>query len=347
VFRRFLWALAGCLLLSGPPAAAQQPADPDPDTEPTTVLGTRVPDALRSTLDALGASVGVPDGFGASWTPRVPVSGQRALMALSNYQMGITQPIYSTDADLVFADGSVRALAVRSNAILPTDRIRFPKSFWDIQAGGGYVRQFGDGWSWGATLNLGTASDRPFHSLAEATLSTLAFIRKPTSEQTAWLYYVVSVSNGQLGRNIPVPGLAYEYVTDRLTAVVGFPFVTIDYRPTRDWQFEFNYGAITDVLARTSYYMTTHARLFSGFEWVNQAWFRADRRHLSQQTFLYEKRLEGGFGYRLAQRLDFCATSGYAFDRFFVENRGLGFQGRNRVDLHSTPFAAIQFELKF
>lgn len=337
-----LCAIAGALLLA-PAVAAAQPPEPPADEPPAG----RVPDALRSTLDALGATAGVPDGVGLSWYPRVPVRDQSARMGLMNYQVGLTEPVYVTDNDLLFADASVRALAIRSNALLPTDRVRFPRALWDIQAGGGYVRQFGEGWSWGATLNLGTASDRPFNSLSEDTLSALAFVRKPSGERNGWLYYVVSTSNGQLGRNIPVPGIAYEYVTDRLNAVLGFPFVTIDYRPVREWQFEFNYAALTDVLARTSYHLTDRARLFADFEWTNQAWFRAARRHSGTQLFMYEKRVEGGFGWRLHQRLDFQFTSGYAFDRFFVENRGLGFSGRNRVNLGAGRFMAFQFELKY
>ncbi|MBY0459704.1 MAG: hypothetical protein K2V38_20485 [Gemmataceae bacterium] len=326
------------------PARAQPPADPPPADDPS---GLRVSPALRSTLDVLGASTGVPDGFGYSWTPRRPVRGQPATMGLSNYQIALTTPVRSTDDELLFANGSLRVLDVRSNAILPTDGTPFPRSFWDIQAGGGYVRNFGDGWSWGATLNLGTASDRPFHSLREATLSALAFVRKPSGDRNGWLFYVVSTSNGQLGRNIPVPGVAYEWVTDRLTAVVGFPFVTIDWRPTDEWQFEFAYGAITDVNARLSYHLTKQARLFGGFEWVNQAWFRAGRHGDHRQLFLYEKRLEGGFGWRVAEQLDFSFTGGYAFDRFFVESRGLGFRGRNRTDIAPARFVGVQVELKF
>jgi hypothetical protein len=209
------------------------------------------------------------------------------------------------------------------------------------------VRQLGDGWSWGVTLNLGTASDKPFNSLAEATISTLAFVRKPSTDQNAWLFYVVSTSNGQLGRNIPVPGVAYEYHAALLTAVVGFPFVTIDYHPAKQWQFEFNYGALTDVLARTSYHLTDHARLFADFEWANQEWFRAARRNSNTQLFMYEKRLESGFGWKVQQRVDFRLSGGYAFDRFFVESNGFGFGGRNRVNLAPGAFGIAQFELKY
>jgi hypothetical protein len=123
--------------------------------------------------------------------------------------------------------------------------------------------------------------------------------------------------------------------------------VAIDYRPVRQWQFEFNYAAITDVLARTSYHMTDHARLFADFEWTNQAWFRAARRHSGTQLFMYEKRLEGGFGWKIEKQIDLRFSSGYAFDRFFVENRGLMFSGRNRVNLAPGAFLTAQLEFKY
>jgi hypothetical protein len=304
-------------------------------------------DTLRTTLDALGASTGVPDGVGLSWYPQTAVRSQRTAMSLLNYQFGFTAPVYRESDQTVFVDGSLRDLNVRSHAILPTDRVHFPHSFWDIEGGGGYMGSLSGGWSWGATLNLGTASNRPFHSLAEATLSALTFVRTPSGDRDAWLFYVVSTSNGQLGRNIPVPGLAYEYHTERLDAVVGFPFVAIDYRPIRALQFELTYAALTDLLARASWHVTENGRLFTGFEWANQSWFRANRPDARDQFFMYEKRLESGIGWRFAPQLDFRLSGGHAFDRFFVENRGLSFSGRNRVDLAPGSFITGQLEFKY
>jgi hypothetical protein len=211
---------------------------------------------------------------------------------------------------------------VRTNAVLPTDQIKFPGQFWDVQAGGAYLHQRDGGWSWGVTLNVGSASDHPFNSIHEATLSALAFVRKPSGERDAWLFFVVSTTNGQVGHNIPIPGVAYEYNSDRLHAVIGLPFLTVDYWATDVVQLELIYAAITDVLVRGSYHLTQHARVFVGYEWFNQAWLRADRQRSSDQTFLYEMRAEVGLGYKLAGRLDLRASAGYAFNRFFVENAG-------------------------
>jgi hypothetical protein len=322
--------------------------DPNPDpTDPQGRAGTGLPPALRATVEALGASSGVPDGAGVSWYPAVPVRGQDARMGLTNYQIGATLPVSTSDAGGWYANGAARLLDVRTNALLPTAGTKFPGQFWDVQAGGAYLRQLDGGWSWGATLNVGSASDRPFDGLREMTLSALAFVRKPSGENNGWVFFVVSTTNGQIGHNIPIPGAAYEYNAYRLHAVVGFPFATVDYRPTAALQFEFVYAAITDVLARASYHLTDHARLYAGYEWANQAWFRADRVRSGDQTFLYEMRLEGGFGYKIAGQLDLRASAGYAFERFFVENEGLGFSGRNRIDLAPGPYLAAQLEFKF
>ena len=324
------------------PAMLGPPLVPPPDG-----LATRLPPALRAAVESLGASSGVPDGAGVSWYPSVPVRGQNARMGLANYQLGATLPVSTSESGGWYANGAARLLDVRTTALLPTDRIKFPGQFWDVQAGGAYLRQLDGGWSWGVTLNVGSASDHPFNDLSVLTVSALAFARKPAGEKDGWLFFVVSTTNGQIGHNIPIPGFAYEYNADRLRAVVGFPFLTVDYRPTDATQLEFVYAALTDVQLRGSYYLTPKARAFVGYEWVNQAWLRADRRRSSDQTFLYEMRAEAGFGYRVPGVAEFRASAGYAFDRFFVENAGLGFGGRNRVDLAPGPFAAVQLELKF
>jgi hypothetical protein len=357
-------------LLSAPPVRAQPDPLPGPVGEPVVPASLQLSDplvgssagtnaepgqpsrsglspALQATVEALGASSGVPDGAGYTWYPTVPVRGQSARMGLSNYQVGGTGPVSAADGGGWYANGAARLLTVRTTAQLPSDKLPFPDQFWDVQAGGSYLRQFENGWSAGALLNFGTASDRPFHSLHEATVSALAFVRMPDGDRNGWLFCVVSTTTGQIGHNIPIPGLAYEYVSDRLHAVVGFPFVTIDYHPTDEIQFEFAYAAITDVLTRATYHLTPAARVYVGYEWTNQSWFRAARVRHFDQLFLYEMHAECGVGWTTSNRLDLRVAGGYAFNRFFVENGGFGLSGRNLVNLAPGPYLTAQLEFKF
>src|SRR5262245_1412310 len=104
-----------------------------------------LPPAIVKTLEALGASSGVPDGLGASWEPSRPVSGQAASMSLFNAQAGLTLPVWTSADQGVFATGSARGLFSRGGAVFPDTRTPFPDSLWDLQAGGAYVRQVADG----------------------------------------------------------------------------------------------------------------------------------------------------------------------------------------------------------
>ena len=227
--------LSTTLLALGPTASRAQPEStlpepmpivdamsfpsfrPDPNSSLSPSSGTdlaasnRLPKNLISTLESLGASSGVPDGLGASWYPTQPVRNQPAHLGMNSTQVGITEPVYHTDTDWFFANGAARLLSIRSDAILRDDRVRIPSQFWDVQAGGAVVHQMGGGYNWGAFLNVGSQSDKPFHSIHEMTVSALAFFRLPQSDTDAWLFYVVSTTAGQFGHNLPIPGLAYEF----------------------------------------------------------------------------------------------------------------------------------------
>lgn len=104
-----------------------------------------LPPAIVRTLEALGASSGVPDGLGASWEPSRPVSGQPASLSLFNAQVGLALPVWTSADQGVFAAASVRGLFAGGGAIFPDSRTPFPNALWDIRAGGAYVQQVADG----------------------------------------------------------------------------------------------------------------------------------------------------------------------------------------------------------
>jgi hypothetical protein len=306
-----------------------------------------LPPAIVKTLEALGASTGVPDGVGASWEPARPVSGQTAKMSLFDAHAGLTLPVWTSADQGVFATGSARGLFPGGGAVFPDTLAPFPNALWELQAGGAYIQQVQDGQSWGVCLAAGSASDRPFHTIHEATVSGLAFWRSQTESNNAWLFYVVSTTNGQVGQNIPIPGAAYEFHSDEVEGVIGFPFLSVTYRPTDILQFDLNYAAITDVRARASLRIADPVRLFAGFAWDSESWLPADRPDHRQQLFYYEKRFEGGLVWALREHINFVLTGGYAFDRYFLESRGFTLKGHNHLALAPGPFVALQLDVHF
>lgn len=347
MIRLFRGVLATIVLSSCSTLAAGQADFPSRSIASPASSSVALPSSLQFTLEALGASSGVPDGLGGAWYSNAPVRGQPAGFVLSSYQGGVTLPLATTDSDGLFGNASISNATSRTTAVLPVSKSRFPADLWNVQLGGGYVQQRDSGWSWGFWGNVGSASDRPFRSIAGDTISGLAFVRLPWTDETGWLLYIVSTTSGQFGRNIPIPGIAYEFQFHKLKGAVGFPFVTLNYRPENWLEFDFNYAALTDVLARMTIHPYRSFRIFADYVWTNESWFRADRTVRQDQLFRYEMRVEGGLGWSIAKRCDLRATAGYAFDRFFVENSGYSLTGPNRIDLAPGPFVAAQFELRY
>src|SRR5262249_10582865 len=251
---RYAWALAAAAMISGSARAQVGEADANgPATPVAPTTGASVLTSLRTTLDALGGTSGVPDGLGASFYPAQAARGQPTWVSIANWQAGLTVPIYDTATDSVIVTSALQVLTIHGHAVLPDDRARLPPRLWTIQGGGGYVRQTEGDLTWGLFLVGGTASDQPFDTVHEDTLSALAFLRVPRSDSDAWLFYIVTSSNGQLGQNIPVPGVAYEFNHEQFHGVVGFPFFSVAYRPLSFLEWEFSYAAMTDVRARINY----------------------------------------------------------------------------------------------
>ena len=306
-----------------------------------------LPSHLAKSLEALGASNGVPDGLGFEYAPSQFVRGQNARLGFQQYSAGATVPLYEGAASTLFANVALRTLSVTGRAILPDSHVAFPGQLWDVQFGGTYINQLDAQRSWGVNLNIGTISDRPFGSPRDGVTNFLGFYRTATSDKTAWMILAVSTTNGQVGGNIPIPGIAYEFEDDRLSGIVGFPFVSLQYKWDDRWKTEFSYTALTDVLARQHYRFDENWRTYSGFQWTNQSWFRHDRRHPRDQLFRYEKRVESGLVYQPHAHVTAQCFGGFAFDRYFVENNGFSLSGRNRIDLRSGPYIGLQVEIVY
>ena len=289
----------------------------------------------------------MPDGFGYSYSFRQPVRGQAESILLQSYQLGATVPAWQTATDGLFINASVKTLGIQTQAVFTDDRELIPNRFWDVQLGGTYVRQLSSDTSIGISMAFGSASNKPFESIREDTISALAFYRTAQNENDAWLFYLMSMTNGQIGRNIPIPGVAYEFERDVLQGIVGFPFVSLTYKPFDSWKFQLYFAPITDLRATTTYSITDRWSVASGFIWDNQSYFRAERNRRHEFLFLYEKKLESSLQYNVTSRINFNLTGGYAFDRFFVENHGFGLRGRNRTDIGSGPYSGCQLNFNY
>jgi hypothetical protein len=295
----------------------------------------------------MGADAAAP-GYKALWLPDQPVANQAAHLGMEQQDLSLGVPLWKDGADGVVFSTHVRWETFQTDAILPDTHQAFPTDLWNVRFGASYFHQFDNSYMGGASVNLGSASDQPFHSFQEDTASINGFLRVPQGEHNAWLFTLMFSTNGQLG-DIPIPGVAYFYnPSEAFQAIIGFPFATLKYHPSENWRFELSYALITSVHARAVYQPTKWLDCYAGFDWLNESYLLVDRPEEKDRFFYYEMRVSAGLKYKLWEHVTLDFSAGYAFDRYYYEGSSFSLTGGiDRVDVGAGPFVAGQFQARF
>jgi hypothetical protein len=279
--------------------------------------------------------------LGFTWYPSEDVHVQPTSLAEYREDFAISAPIWQNDRNEWSLSANLRAEEFNTGAILPTTLQAFPDQLIDVRFGTSYRHEFDNDWIAGIGGSFGSASDQPFHSVNELTAGVNAFLRVPQGDRNAWLFTISYSTNSQV--NIPIPGVAYLWVpSDYFQAVVGFPFASVNYRPTDDLTLSLSYALLTTVHARATYRLTAPLRIYAAFDWDNENYFRVGREDVHDRFFYYEKRASVGMQYTLGPRANLDFSGGWAFDRFYFEGRSLSDDDNNRVDVDAGPYVSLK-----
>jgi hypothetical protein len=281
-----------------------------------------------------------------AWFPSEPVSGQPTHLAYEQHDLLISVPVYQDCANEWLATANVRGETFQTHAILPSTGQPFPDELWNIRFGATYRHLFDNGWIAGGTVTVGSASDKPFHSINEMTAGVNAFLRIPQGEHNAWLFTLTYSPTSDLP--IPIPGVAYMWQpSEYFRANIGLPFQLM-WRPTDDIALDFSYMLLTTVHARASYRLCRPVRLYVGYDWENESYFRVGRPDENDRFFYLDQRLSTGAQYFVSPHASLDLSTGYVFDRHYFEGKnvtnGTGF---NRVDVGSGPYVSLQFRVRW
>jgi hypothetical protein len=282
-----------------------------------------------------------------TYYPDRAVAGQGTDLRLLEHSTELSVPLFQSPRDEWSLAVEGRFQDIGTRAILPDTGERFPDELWDVRVRTGYRHRFENGWIGGLSLTVGSASDEPFASLDEVIVRAIGMVRVPHGERNAWLFSVIYASDQEFLGGVPVPGVAYVYTpSERLRAVIGVPFTTIEIRLLEALTLDAQYYPLRRVRARATYQLFRPLRLFVGFDWDNDHYFRADRRDEDDRLFYYEKRLTAGVRFDL-RHIGFRLSGGYAFDRFYFEGESYSDRDRNRVDVDDGPFVVAQVNIRF
>jgi hypothetical protein len=292
-----------------------------------------------------GMGGGMP-GYGAAWYPSRPVSGSMADLGLVRQNLSLGTPLWRNDGSRIMVTASVRNSLFFTDAILSDSRRPFPNELWNVSLGLNSIHRLDNGWTAGFGVNVGSASDKPFHSIEEMTFGFMGFLRVPTrNDRDAWLLSLIysPVSNF----NFPIPGVAYSWnPSDEWHVNIGLPF-SVTWRPNDDWVVNLSYVPVTNVNARATYRVQEGLFVYGGFEWLYEAYFLADREVRNDRFIGFEKRLIGGVRWDVWSKATLDVNAGYAFDREYGTGQNQLGNLSDRIDIAPGAFLGTNLRIRY
>lgn len=327
--------------------AVETPQSP-PTTSPGGMSGRGGGMGMMSGMGMMGGMGGPGASYKALWLPAQPVSGQDTNLAMVQEDFAFSVPLWRNGPDGVTFSAGARNELFQTGAVMPLTGEPFPDQLWNIRLGAGYNHRFDNGRIAGFNVHFGSASDKPFHSIHEATAMASGFLRLPVREHDAWLLSLNFSTNSQVMHNIPIPGVAYFYCpSETFQATVGFPFASINWRPSENLRFEMMYALLTTIHTRAIYETGPRLQWYAGFDWLNESYLLADREDDRDRFYYYEKRLSAGVRWKAWEHVAVDLSSGFAFDRYYFEGRDFSLTSSNRLNVGNSPFIALQVEAKY
>lgn len=318
------------------------------------VLGLPWPAAAQGELQLmldpiLGRQMPRAD-YRITYFPDERVEGQDTEFSYIQHRPSFSLPLWQDKRDEWIVSGAVRLQDFDTGAVLPDTGQRFPGELWDARIGVSYRHKFDNGWIGALSVNVGSASDKPFHSWDEFVVRAVGLLRVPQGERNAWLFSLLYVNDEQylFGLSgIPIPGIAYQWVPSEIfQAIIGIPFSSIQVRPLEKLTLEALYVPVRRVRVRATYEVFRPLRIWAGFDWDSEHYALAGREDKDDQLFYYEKRFTGGIRFDL-RHIGFEVAGGRIFDRLYFTGETYSNRDDNRINVEDGWFGAAQLSLRF
>lgn len=221
-----------------------------------------------------------------------------------------------------------------------------PNHLWDANVGFAQpVAEF-NGWFAAVTGAIGYAGNSPFSDSNAIYAAANIIVGREFSQDRALLIALNYNGNRTFLPDLPLPGFAYaDRANEFLTYVVGVPYSSITFEPTKGFQIQGGFTLVDTLEAKIAYQFTKHFAAFG--QYTDQlSPFHIDNTNPLRRLFLHTHGVELGVRWNPSKLIRLSLSGGWGFGREFSR----GFDSRNLAPvrhLSDSAFGRLQFELGF
>lgn len=272
-----------------------------------------------------------------AYLPPSEMDGGTDKTQVTSSAIGINQRVYGSEKHIVVVGAKYQKLDLTADS-------PFLRDYYNEQLNLSYKRTLPDNKFWLGSVSYGSASDRPFKSSRDNTLSA-NYVQKVNDR---WFFVANYSNNRSFLNNIPLPGFFYvKEMSVEKTFIVGFPIIYWQRPLTENISLRY-FGLIP--FSHKLRFLYTRWRVFMpyvGFEQSPQNYFRHDREDRYDRFFWFERRLALGLEGKVVKGMRFDLSGGLAFDRQFFEAENFLQDKDNVVDLEKSYFVALSIRYNF
>ena len=286
-------------------------------------------------------------GYAFTWYPEEGI-GTNQKISIWRQDLNASTPIYKDACDVLTLSTGVRNEILDTDAALPVLGTPFPSDLWNIHFGGGYLHQFSNDWTGGLSVQVGSASDRPFENFNQMTIGATGSLRIPVRERDALILTLTYSNNSDFANNIPIPGIAYFWwPSDQFRALIGIPFAHLWWEPIDKLTVDLSYRLLYTVTGRVTYRFLPGWKAYAGYSLGNESYFLAENPQDDDRLFYSEQRVYGGLAWILDRRLSVDLTSGLAFDRFYSVGQNFQQNQSLKLPVDAGPYVSLALQWRF
>jgi len=270
-------------------------------------------------------------------------------LSLEQHRLDLSTPLASSERSSWRAQASAGYDGIGTQARFPGGR-PLPNRLWNVSGGLSHSRKLENERNLGASLSVGSASERPFHRGRDLGYSLSLTYRLPgEAPESAWFLFLSASNTRGFLNHVPLPGFAYFFrAHERLRMMAGLPFVMLFWTPSDRWNVLAYYFPVSNAELRVSYGSPRSLQPYALLSHRTHNFRLSDRLDSQERLFQDEGLAQTGLVMPVARGVQADLGGGLAFGRrYFLATKVTQRNTAPGVRVANAAFGTVRLQAAF